>query len=158
MPKTKQTAKKSTGGSAKRKLIGHPVQSLSAQCSHTHQASHTQSPTANADMAEEPTVSGIPLVANSGGQLASLVETCNGDDTDHVSCPFHQLLPKSPLEHFNSGATFVLMGANYLSLATHVAVSLASNVFLGSALFQSWGWMNTHSGASGAQKKEPSFM
>ena len=109
-------------------------------------------------MAEEPTVSGIPLVANSGGQRASLVETCNGDNTDHVSCSFHQLLLKSPLEHFNSGVTFVLMGVNYLSLETHVAVSLASNVFLGSAMFQSWGWMNTHSGASGAQKKEPSFM
>jgi hypothetical protein len=94
MAKTKQTAKKSTGGDAKRKLLGTSTRLLRSHMSHSRGTSrsprltpdvepHPQSIsspqlTPNIEMGEEPTapaVDDVPLVAASGRETES----------DHVS-------------------------------------------------------------------------
>jgi hypothetical protein len=94
MAKTKQTAKKSTGGDAKRKLLRTSTRLLRSHMSHSHGTSrsprltpdvepHPQSVsspqlTPDIEMGEEPTapaVSDVPLVAASGRETES----------DHVS-------------------------------------------------------------------------
>ena len=57
MARTKQTAKKSTGGQAKRRLLEPPTRTLRSKSSRTCSVRQSPQPAADVEMAEEPSAS-----------------------------------------------------------------------------------------------------
>jgi hypothetical protein len=84
MPKTKQTAKKSTGGAAKRKAIIPSARILRSKTSRSRQPSCSPQPTLDVEMAEEVIPEPVVVVPGSS-QVASSIEIASPDNTDEVS-------------------------------------------------------------------------
>ena len=99
MAKTKQTAKKSTGGSAKRKLIGYSERALRSHSAQSRKTSHSPKLTPDAEMIVEPTTSSAPMLVEplGSGQVVGKMGAHHDDDTDHVSDFTFQITAYSPL-------------------------------------------------------------
>jgi hypothetical protein len=94
MAQTKQTARQSTGGTAKRKLLGLPTRTLQSHSSRSSRSSHSPRTTPDVEMVESPPLDlgastagdAVPqVVAGEVDQVASEVGVMGGDDADHVS-------------------------------------------------------------------------
>ena len=86
MAKTKQTAKKSTGGTAKRKLIQPSTRTLRSQASRSRGPSRSPQPAADIEMAEElypsrPTAGVEPVAGKAEGPGGS-----EGDNVSRYWC------------------------------------------------------------------------
>ena len=144
MAKTKQTAKKSTGGTATNKKITlrgktGPKTSKTPQ---SHQPSKSPVLTPDVEMAEASTP-GLDVslqVANEEGTS----DDEDGDDVSHYR-PGIEFLAQNP----TSGAICALMGVIYLWFAMDAKLLHASDVFQALALSQNRSWTITHSSVSG---------
>jgi hypothetical protein len=94
MARTKQTARQSTGGTAKRQLLGLPTWTLRSHSSRSSRSSHSLRTTPDVEMVESPPLdlgastagNAVPqVVAGEVDQVASKVGVMGGEDADHVS-------------------------------------------------------------------------
>ena len=83
MAKTKQTAKKSTGGTAKRKIIQPSTRILRPRATRSRGPSHSPQPAADIEMDEEPYPS-RPTVGV-GPVVGRKAEGAGGSEGDNVS-------------------------------------------------------------------------
>jgi hypothetical protein len=94
MARTKQTARQSTGGTAKRQLLGLPTRTLRSHSSRSSRSPHSPRTTPDVEMVESPPLDlgtstagdAVPqVVADEVDQVASEVGVMGGEDADHVS-------------------------------------------------------------------------
>ena len=108
MARTRQKARKSTGGHAEQRVLEHPTRVLRVSTPRSQGSPHPLGLTADLDieMAEEASDPGSP--------------TSRNDDSDEVSnlSRFFLFWPYD----LNSGATYVVMGAMASLFATHVVL------------------------------------
>ena len=87
MAKTKQTAKKSTGGIAKRRLIQAPTRTLRSHAPLSRAPSRSPQPTGDIEMAEGPDLSKpIAEVEPLGYNKAGAIGGNKGDDVSFYRC------------------------------------------------------------------------
>jgi hypothetical protein len=115
MARTKQTAKKSTGGTAKRRLILPTARTLRSHTSHSQGPSRapSRSPQSSGDieMAEGlDLIKPLAGVRPAAGNKAVRTGGSKGDDVSFYNCNLKFVLTGD----YISGATFALMEAKFL--------------------------------------------
>lgn len=156
MAHSKQTAKKSTGGSAKRRI-------LTPRVVLPPNASRSPSATPDVEMADELDSS----TPNAGELLSSLVASsmqaasdATGDGAEDVSDYRRRIsqfkLPPSDVS--DSGVISAMMEAKHSSSVTTVGRQLANCAFQTSELCRTHCWKNVYSSVLGVVRRGMSFM
>ena len=153
MAKTKQIAKKSTGGAAKRKIIQPSAWILCPRASRSRGPSRSPQPAADIEMAEglhpsKPTTGVEPVAGRKEGG--------GGSEGDNVSITSVGDLKWILTWDSASGATFAMMEAMSLLFVIHVALRHARGASQPSVQCQTWS--HTLLSVSGARKKAQSSM